>query len=275
MSRLVPAAAHGALSDADYTRCLRHYIAEASSRTWIGAGDTAPALVWDNREETTRMSQQVAQASSAPTPTLGAPELGRPTGALNQFSKTPGSGEERYRDQFIQLCALPQAAVAATEARVAPATASSPARAAPRRSPEKVYILVSEGEDEEAEGPEEERSASKTPASPPSTPSASPPVSQPAPQPAPRPGTHRRTAPTKAPRVSASTSPSPRPSTGSSVVFLSQPARKGAGGSPPKAAKGRTSRSKSASRGREHDGGGEAAGAKRQRSMEEFLYRGD
>lgn len=253
MSQLVPSVAHSVLTDKEYEQCMRHYVTGSTSRTWITAGDTAPDLVWSNSEETARNRRKAASSTKA-LRTCNDPELGDKVPAL------PPS-DTRYRDQFLNLATAPT-----------PAPTPAPPAAAHGsmgRAGEKEHVLISEDEDDHGRR----------------TLLLSPSASQKQ-----RDVTHlstkkRATSSSPSPRrggAGVGSSPasraSQRQSTGSSVVVVSQPSTKMTERSPVKASalKGRPAKLTSSSQGRDDDADARVeVGTKRQRSMEEFLYRGE
>ncbi|CAG9577804.1 hypothetical_protein [Leishmania major strain Friedlin] len=250
MSQLVPSVAHGVLTDKEYEQCMRRYVTGSASRTWIAAGDTAPDLVWSNTEEMAFTRRKATSSTKA----LGAcsnPELGDKVLAL------PPS-DTRYRDQFLKLVPAPTSAPTAA------------AHGAVDRAGEKEHVLISDDEQDDhgrrtlllsPSASQQQRDVTLLPTK------------------------KRATSSSLSPRRgSAGVGNSPpsrasqRQSTGSSVVIVSQPSAKMTGRSPVKASapKGRPGKLTSSSQGRDDDADARVeVGTKRQRLMEEFLYRGE
>ncbi|KAG5473732.1 hypothetical protein LSCM1_04362 [Leishmania martiniquensis] len=250
MSLLVPSAAHGVLTEKEYQQCMRHYLTRSPSRIWIAVGGTALDLVWNSHEEAAHSSEKLASSAEA-LRTRSCPKG-------NSVSAAPLS-DTRYRDQFLKLAS-----------DCAPAVPAAAGEAAGRAAEE--HVLSS---DEECEKSDHSRSAlSLTPSSRQqrvvghlSTKGAAA-SSSPSP----------RCSCTGATGSSPASRASQRQSTGSSVIILSQPTRKVLACSPAQtgAPKGRIAGSECSSQGRcdGADTGGER-GRKRQRFMEDFLYRAE
>ncbi|AYU80562.1 hypothetical protein LDHU3_29.1060:CDS1 [Leishmania donovani] len=249
MSQLVPSVAHGVLTDEEYEQCMRHYVTGSASRTWIAAGDTAPDLVWSNSEETARTRRKAA--SSKALRACSNPELGDEVLALLPSNT-------RYRDQFLKLAPVPTSVPTAA------------AHGAVDRAGEKEHVLISEDEQDDhgrrmlllsPSASQQQRDVTHLPTKKRATSSS--------------PSSRRGGA-------GAGSSPasraSQRQSTGNSVVIVSQPSAKITERSPVKASapKGRPGKLTSSSQGRDDDADARAeVGTKRQRLMEEFLYRGE
>ncbi|GET90336.1 unspecified product [Leishmania tarentolae] len=248
MSQLVPAIVHGVLTDEEYVQCMRHYAAGPVARTWISSGDTAPALVWSIGEETARKRQTLASSKKA-MGTCNNPELDDMMPALL-------TSDTRYRDQFLKLAPAPSSALPAA------------AHGAVDRAMETEHVLISEEDDFHVSGTPLSLSASQKQRDVMRLPSEERLTST---SPSPR-RSGARVGSSPASRVSQ------RQSKGSRVVIVSQPSRKVTEGSSVKASapKGRPAKRTASSQGRDDDGGAcVRVGTKRQRSMEEFLYRGE
>ncbi|KPA80389.1 unspecified product [Leptomonas pyrrhocoris] len=241
MSAFLPATADTVLTDREMELCLGHYTSDKPAKAWIAEGDSAPRLVWDAHDELARYSDALTGTSAAASSSAPLP-----------------SSNPRWRDQFLQLHRSRTAETA--QRRTGAPSASKKAKA------ETEYVLISEDEGEEQEAKE------KFSARPSQKPERS--------------ATRREQLAAVAPRNDTTVSPSPRrsggtsasqrsqrQSTGSSVVVMSQPAKKAADADAEKSRRGHSATSTSASRWREQADGDEV-GQKRQRSMEEFMYRG-
>ncbi|KPI89796.1 hypothetical protein ABL78_1059 [Leptomonas seymouri] len=236
MEMLVPATADAVLTDREMGLCLRHYVGCQPVRPWVRESDSPPGLIWHKQKEVARSSEKFADAldaSSAPAP-------------------LPASNT-RWRDRYLQLH-LPKA----TDKSQQRTGASSAAAGA---ETEREYIVICE-DDREAE----ERS-SATPPQRPAESAASASRSRTTASPPPR-----RSGGGAGISASQGSRASQRHSTGSSVVIVSQPTKKAVDAAAENAQRRRSAPSKSASRGREQ-GEVDEAGKKRQRTMEEFVYR--
>lgn len=245
MRFLIPAVADAVLTDGEMELCLRHYMNDKPARPWIDEGDSAPDLVWDNRKKITRPSDATPSVSTALHP--------------------PPPSNVRWRDQYLELH-LPKAEVNKSQQRTSTLAAAKAAK------PQTAYVLISEDEEEDAKSKKTTSSNSLQLSS-----AASADIRR-----------GRATNDTTSPSPRHSTGggggdgvsrsqdsrASQRQSTGSSVVYMSQPVKKAAGDAvAEKAQRDRSSTSKSA-KSRLAQGAGEKVGNKRQRSMEEFMYRG-
>jgi hypothetical protein len=241
MRTLAPATAEAVLTDAEMELCLRHYTHNKPAQAWISDGDAAPDLVWDDRHKMKRLSGQLADTHAEAAPV--------PLPACNT----------RFRDQYLQL--------------------HYPKKALQPSTPAKEYVLISEDDDGDEEGklsasssqPSTETVAGRGQSSTGARRSRKA-VKASSTSPSPRCGGTGDGGSSN--NASQGSRGSPRPSTGSSVVIMSQPTMKLVDTGVGRGQRSRSpTKSKSTSHSREHEAGDEV-GKKRQRSMEEFMYRG-